>query len=242
MVATSFSVMLANERLVGDGTIRWVMLTEGSSVGMSVFMASDGQFPVDAVDVVVVVVLSSRHRRRSRTGAHGAPSAFVYFSITIFRGWDDHRFGQEVDIASVDYFKDNYSNATEPSQDRDEQRLCLRFSGCCHSLALRYRSNFEGEATMPSRTSPLPASLTKHLSTLSHPLPKDPSTSLQLRQVSESSASAGEGTGTTGTTLWLGAQVLGCYLSETLGVGSAEGGGKERKRILELGGGVGYLA
>jgi hypothetical protein len=80
--------MRANERLVGDGTIRWVMLTEGSPVGVSVFMASNGQLAVDAVDVVVVVVvmLSIAVVVVRVPGAIGAPSAFVYFSIPIFVG------------------------------------------------------------------------------------------------------------------------------------------------------------
>lgn len=65
------------------------------------------------------------------------------------------------------------------------------------------------------------------------------------------------GTGTTGTTLWLGAQVMAAYLSEVLpdknkkgrrgrGGGGKQGShgeqGEKARPILELGGGVGYLA
>lgn len=98
---------------------------------------------------------------------------------------------------------------------------------------------------MPSHV-PLPASMTKHVDLLRHAFPGDPTSGVELVQRSRSIAStsgggtvqnderAGEGTGTTGTTLWLGAQVMAAYVGETVGKGS--------KRVLELGGGVGYLA
>ncbi|OCF37423.1 hypothetical protein I316_00544 [Kwoniella heveanensis BCC8398] len=101
---------------------------------------------------------------------------------------------------------------------------------------------------------PLPASQTKHLSHLSHPLPRHPDIHLPLRQISSSSAASStssisgvegpnrkssgtetgtdqdteskrhvqgqergqvqvQSTGTTGTTLWLSAQILALYLS-----------------------------
>ena len=135
----------------------------------------------------------------------------------------------------------------------------------------------------------LPASLTKHLPTISHPLPRQCFTSqssnqdesdmiVRLRQISSSSSSTtsttnssnraelnGTGeqvstlvasTGTTGTTLWLGGQLMSCYIAETLPNGfiaSSTGtgwdgenacglGGRKSKRVLELGGGVGFLS
>jgi hypothetical protein len=134
----------------------------------------------------------------------------------------------------------------------------------------------------------LPASLTKHLQTISHPLPRQCFTSqsdqdesdmiVRLRQISSSSSSSTSttnspnrtqspgmenhpstsvaSTGTTGTTLWLGGQLMSCYIAETLPNGSitspagtaAEGGsagdlgGRRSKRVLELGGGVGFLS
>lgn len=93
-----------------------------------------------------------------------------------------------------------------------------------------------------------PASLTKHLDSLSHPLPRQVSTLaniplfVELQQKS-SASSTGTGTGTTGTTgttLWLGAQLMAAYLSETLPFLAAGHGTK--KKVIELGGGVGYLA
>ncbi|WVF69914.1 hypothetical protein IAT40_004698 [Kwoniella sp. CBS 6097] len=78
---------------------------------------------------------------------------------------------------------------------------------------------------------PLPASQTKHLPHLSHPLPKHPHIHLPLRQISSSASSSTsstvsdsslaantpetgvQSTGTTGTTLWLSAQILSLYLS-----------------------------
>lgn len=110
----------------------------------------------------------------------------------------------------------------------------------------------------------LPASLTKHLPTLLHPLPRDSSIVFSLRQISSDTSSreeqpnstlsdassdnkktaAAKGTGTTGTTLWMGAQIMSCYALETLGKGNVDLGkaGGRRKRVIELGGGVGYLA
>jgi hypothetical protein len=101
----------------------------------------------------------------------------------------------------------------------------------------------------------LPASQTKHLPLISHPLPRQciPSSStdshfLRLKQISSNrGAKNGNdqvGTGTTGTTLWLGGQLMSCYIAETLSNSevSVEGGGKRKKRVLELGGGIGYLS
>ena len=117
---------------------------------------------------------------------------------------------------------------------------------------------------------PLPATETKHLDVVYHPLPIDSRTVFSLRQVSETSVSMTsqadseahpegsddtrsrtQGTGTTGTTLWLGAQVLACYLSSTLADQSEAQKGIDtqdqlgsigRKRIFELGSGIGYLS
>jgi len=137
----------------------------------------------------------------------------------------------------------------------------------------------------------LPASLTKHLPTISHPLPRQCFTSqsnqdesdmiVRLRQISSSSSSSTSitisdtgaepsrtdnvenqastsvaSTGTTGTTLWLGGQLMSCYIAETLPNGFiasttaiSRGGesnrsvdGRRSKRVLELGGGVGFLS
>ncbi len=87
---------------------------------------------------------------------------------------------------------------------------------------------------------PLPASLTKHVDVLRHAFPGDPTAGVELVQRSaqdpQAARTAGDGgTGTTGTTLWLGAQVMAAYIGETTL-------GKGKKRVLELGGGVGYLA
>ncbi|RSH83847.1 hypothetical protein EHS25_005462 [Saitozyma podzolica] len=66
-------------------------------------------------------------------------------------------------------------------------------------------------------------------------------------------------TGTTGTTLWLGAQIMACYLRDTLNITppsafkstttsqKSDGTGSSRverkgRRVLELGSGIGYLA
>ncbi|ODN85651.1 hypothetical protein L198_07479 [Cryptococcus wingfieldii CBS 7118] len=84
---------------------------------------------------------------------------------------------------------------------------------------------------------PLPASHTKHLPVIHHPLPNHLSIELPVRQISSDSSSASGSTGTTGTTLWLSAQVLSAYLS-SLPVPS---GGKSVK-VLELGGGTGFTA
>jgi len=86
---------------------------------------------------------------------------------------------------------------------------------------------------------PLPASQTKHLSTLLHPLPRNPSILLSLRQISSIPSTSStpsslpssttfkpaspqtsgsettvtrETTGTTGTTLWLSSQIVANYL------------------------------
>jgi hypothetical protein len=155
----------------------------------------------------------------------------------------------------------------------------------------------------------LPASLTKHLPTISHPLPRqcftshssqDESTTIvRLRQISSSSSSSPSSqntssssnsseskppttkethsslpgsttlnptsvasTGTTGTTLWLGGQLMSCYIAEVLPNGfiltpptstinnrdggvdekGSGGNGRRSKRVLELGGGVGFLS
>ncbi|WWC59326.1 uncharacterized protein I303_101878 [Kwoniella dejecticola CBS 10117] len=96
---------------------------------------------------------------------------------------------------------------------------------------------------------PLPASHTKHLTTLIHPLPPPfEDTSISLRQVSE--GIDGRGTGTTGTTLWLSSQILSLYLSSILpsvtprsgSVGNGSRTKTKGKKILELGGGIGYTA
>ncbi|ODN80395.1 hypothetical protein L202_02646 [Cryptococcus amylolentus CBS 6039] len=84
---------------------------------------------------------------------------------------------------------------------------------------------------------PLPASHTKHLPVIHHPLPNRLSIELPIRQISSDSSSASGSTGTTGTTLWLSAQVLSAYLSSL----PAPSGGKSVK-VLELGGGTGFTA
>jgi len=80
-------------------------------------------------------------------------------------------------------------------------------------------------------TPPLPASSTKHLSILHHPIPFT-DTTLPLRQIS--SSTTGESTGTTGSTLWLSAQLLSLYL---LSLPSP----RKRTTVLDLGSGIGYL-
>jgi SAM-dependent methyltransferase len=119
-----------------------------------------------------------------------------------------------------------------------------------------------------SERTPLPASSTKHLVALAHPLPGNPDIIFRLRQLS-SVPSAGvvpasvlvdgdhqDGglatptptcstttTGTTGTTLWLGAQVMAAYLGETLRPPQLPAHGTSpRRRALDVGAGVGYLA
>lgn len=119
-------------------------------------------------------------------------------------------------------------------------------------------------------SSPLPASSSKDADELLHPLPRDADLVLRLRQISSvtSSNARREGaqtTGTTGTTLWLGAQVMACYLRDTLGdvqttSFSTPSSSRRptdattsrdhdtlvpvprRKRAIELGSGVGYLS
>lgn len=81
---------------------------------------------------------------------------------------------------------------------------------------------------------PLPASHTKHLELLFHPLPQDPSVILPLKQISSSGSTS---IGTTGTTLWLSAQVLSSYLS-SLPSSMPE----KALRVIELGAGIGYTS
>ncbi|ORX34481.1 putative methyltransferase-domain-containing protein [Kockovaella imperatae] len=105
----------------------------------------------------------------------------------------------------------------------------------------------------------LPASETKHLTLLHHPIPcSDILLQLRQRSIGENlkpdneTLSIGattrhvkhEGTGTTGTTLWLGAQVLACYLVSALPrvLPVPFGGRSTRGRVLELGSGTGYLS
>jgi hypothetical protein len=95
-----------------------------------------------------------------------------------------------------------------------------------------------------SDSTSLPASLTKHLDYLAHPLPRQVSTHANIThpvelQQRSTAGSETTGTGTTGTTLWLGAQLMSAYLAETLGF---VGGTETPKKVVELGGGVGYLA
>jgi predicted nicotinamide N-methyase len=78
---------------------------------------------------------------------------------------------------------------------------------------------------------PLPASSTKHLSILHHHIPFTPTT-LPLRQIS--SSTTGESTGTTGSTLWLSAQLLSLYLLSLPAP-------RKRVTVLDLGSGIGYL-
>lgn len=109
----------------------------------------------------------------------------------------------------------------------------------------------------------LPAPSTKHVATLHTRLPRGDSVTLRQQAVEAS----GSRLGTTGTTLWLGAQVLSAYLNvaispkgddegaRTSNVGAkgtsapnGDGAGEvaqpkpRRPRALELGAGVGYLA
>ncbi|WVQ74086.1 hypothetical protein IAR50_003671 [Cryptococcus sp. DSM 104548] len=84
---------------------------------------------------------------------------------------------------------------------------------------------------------PLPASQTKHLPVIYHPLPNHLSVELPIRQISSDSSSSSGSTGTTGTTLWLSAQVLSAYLSSL----PAPSNGKPA-RALELGGGTAFTA
>lgn len=101
---------------------------------------------------------------------------------------------------------------------------------------------------------PEPASNTKHLKEIVHPLPKHSTTLLTLSQISSVEGGHGQGstsTGTTGTTLWTGGQVLACYLS-SLNTKTppknpdkevkVEDGDVSDKSIIELGAGIGYLS
>ncbi|WWC86992.1 uncharacterized protein L201_001873 [Kwoniella dendrophila CBS 6074] len=98
---------------------------------------------------------------------------------------------------------------------------------------------------------PLPASQTKHLTNLSHPLtPPNQQINVTLNQISSIPSSDGSSdgsTGTTGTTLWLSSQILSLYLSSVLAASSATSKieslnaiQKGKKRVFELGGGIGY--
>jgi hypothetical protein len=105
-----------------------------------------------------------------------------------------------------------------------------------------------------------PASLTKHLLLIHHPLPRQclppgaeqDESILRLKQISFSNSSSDDNysrekgassTGTTGTTLWLGGQLMSCYIAETLPAGSTlNNGQRQHKRVLELGGGIGFLS
>jgi predicted nicotinamide N-methyase len=80
-------------------------------------------------------------------------------------------------------------------------------------------------------TPPQPASSTKHLSILHHPIPFADKR-LALHQIS--SSTTGESTGTTGSTLWLSAQLLSLYL---LSLPSP----RRNVTVLDLGSGIGYL-
>lgn len=77
---------------------------------------------------------------------------------------------------------------------------------------------------MSDHVPPLPASDTKHLTTLHHPVPGS-NTILPLKQLSAN-------TGTTGTTLWLSAQLLALYFSSLP---------SKRGVVVDLGSGVGFL-
>lgn len=122
--------------------------------------------------------------------------------------------------------------------------------------------------------SPLPASATKHLTTLHHPLPtREAVLSLQQRAAESDSGGAAAsngkgtettGTGTTGTTLWIGGQVLAAYLASlkpptttrTAAAGSSSSSSSastgptssstlplpRNPAALELGAGIGFLS
>lgn len=79
---------------------------------------------------------------------------------------------------------------------------------------------------------PLPASDTKHLSLLHHSVPGS-AVVLPLKQLSSKSAEGGS-TGTTGTTLWLSAQLLALYFSSL--PASSRG-----RTVVDLGSGIGFL-
>lgn len=114
-------------------------------------------------------------------------------------------------------------------------------------------------------SNPLPASSSKDVDELLHSVPRDPDVVFRLRQISSVTASnarrdGAQTTGTTGTTLWLGAQVMACYLRDTLadidktrfsdmrsyrnreGTPTALVPAARHKRAIELGSGVGYLS
>lgn len=78
----------------------------------------------------------------------------------------------------------------------------------------------------------LPAPSTKHVATLHTRLPRGDEVVLRQQAVD----AGGARLGTTGTTLWLGAQVLSAYLASAIEAKPSRG------RALELGAGVGYLA
>ncbi|TXT09878.1 uncharacterized protein COLE_03812 [Cutaneotrichosporon oleaginosum] len=81
-------------------------------------------------------------------------------------------------------------------------------------------------------TEVLPAPNTKHIATLHTRLPRGEEIVLLQQAVDVGGARLG----TTGTTLWLGAQVLSAYLASAIEFKPNRG------RALELGAGVGYLA
>ncbi|GMK54207.1 hypothetical protein CspeluHIS016_0107930 [Cutaneotrichosporon spelunceum] len=78
----------------------------------------------------------------------------------------------------------------------------------------------------------LPAPSTKHVATLHTRLPNGAEVTVRQQAVDVD----GTRLGTTGTTLWLGAQVLSAYLASAIEFKP------QRGRALELGAGVGYLA
>ncbi|WVQ97957.1 hypothetical protein IAU59_005077 [Kwoniella sp. CBS 9459] len=89
-------------------------------------------------------------------------------------------------------------------------------------MTFSYNPTSSSSSDYTSRSNvPLPASQTKHLSHLSHSLPKHPEIHLPLRQISSSSSSSSTWTSSSsssstssgGTTLWLSAQILSLYLS-----------------------------
>lgn len=122
-----------------------------------------------------------------------------------------------------------------------------RFASASYNSVQQFRNDrllflYSIIAIMSDSTS-LPASLTKHLDYLAHPLPRQVSTRASLThpvELQQRSAAGSEttGTGTTGTTLWLGAQLMAAYLAETLGYVDGQ---QSSKQVIELGGGVGYL-
>jgi predicted nicotinamide N-methyase len=90
----------------------------------------------------------------------------------------------------------------------------------------------------------LPASQTKHLAVLTHPIPRNPTIVLELQQITSAPSipgrAANTGTGTTGTTLWSSSQVIAAYLSSLAGITSPDT--TKSHRVLELGSGVGYIS